>query len=39
MGHDDWQRHGGVFDSAFSTAGGRYEWTYHGLTEESLPRE
>jgi hypothetical protein len=36
---DDWQRHGGLFDSAFRTAGGRYEWTYHGLTEESLPRE
>jgi hypothetical protein len=31
---DDWQRRGGVFDSAFRTAGGRYEWTYHGLTEE-----
>ena len=36
---DEWQRHGGVFDSAFRTAGGRYEWTYRGLTEESLPRE
>jgi hypothetical protein len=34
---DDWQRHGGIFDSAFRTGGGRYEWTYRGLTEESLP--
>jgi hypothetical protein len=31
---DDWQRHGGEMDSAFSTRGGRYEWTYHGLTDE-----
>ncbi len=30
---DDWQRHGGVFDSAFHTSGGRYEWTYHGMTD------
>lgn len=30
---EDWQRHGGVFDSAFHTSGGRYEWTYHGLTD------
>ena len=29
---EDWQRHGGVFDSAFHTSGGRYEWTYHGMT-------
>ena len=28
-----WQRHGAVLDSAFRTAGGRYEWTYYGLTE------
>jgi hypothetical protein len=34
---DDWQRHGGVFDSGFLTHGGRYEWTYHGLTDEVLP--
>lgn len=31
---DDWQTHGGVLDSAFLTRGGRYEWTYHGLTAE-----
>ncbi|HEX4577292.1 MAG TPA: hypothetical protein VH117_08070 [Edaphobacter sp.] len=31
---DDWQRHGGVFDSGFRTRGGRYEWTYRGLTDE-----
>ena len=30
---DDWQHHGGVFDSAFHTSGGRYEWTYHGMTQ------
>ena len=30
----DWQQHGGVFDSAFHTDGGRYQWTYHGLTDE-----
>lgn len=30
---DEWQRHEGVFDSAFRTGGGRYEWTYHGLTD------
>jgi len=29
---EDWQRQGAVFDSAFHTAGGRYEWTYHGMT-------
>jgi hypothetical protein len=34
---DEWQRHGGVFDSGFRTAGGRYEWTYRGLTDEVLP--
>src|SRR6202044_162160 len=33
---DDWQGHGGVLDSAFLTRGGRYEWTYHGLTDECL---
>jgi hypothetical protein len=33
---DDWQSHGGVLDSAFLTRGGRYEWTYNGLTEESV---
>jgi hypothetical protein len=31
---EEWQRHGGVFHSAFRTSGGRYEWTYHGLTEK-----
>jgi hypothetical protein len=36
---DDWQRCGGLFDSAFRTGGGRYEWTYHGLTEEGMQRE
>jgi hypothetical protein len=36
---DDWQRHGGLFDSAFRTGGGRYEWTYHGLTDEGMQRE
>ncbi|HVZ18499.1 MAG TPA: hypothetical protein VG897_15375, partial [Terriglobales bacterium] len=34
---DDWQRHDGIFDSAFRTAGGRYEWTYCGLTEGMQP--
>ncbi len=29
---EDWQRQGGVFDSAFHTSGGCYEWTYHGMT-------
>lgn len=29
---DDWQANGGVLDSALRTSGGRYEWTYHGLT-------
>ncbi|HEX8813687.1 MAG TPA: hypothetical protein VF742_17000 [Terracidiphilus sp.] len=29
---EDWQRQGGVFDSAFHTSGGRYEWTYQGMT-------
>jgi hypothetical protein len=33
---DDWQRHSGVLDSAFLTRGGRYEWTYHGLTDECV---
>ncbi len=28
-----WQADGGVLDSAFRTSGGRYEWTYHGLTD------
>jgi hypothetical protein len=31
---DDWHHHDGVFDSGFRTGGGRYEWTYHGLTGE-----
>jgi hypothetical protein len=31
---EDWQDQGGVFDSAFRTSGGRYEWTYHGLTDK-----
>ncbi len=30
---NEWQSHGGVFDSAFHTLGGRYEWVYHGMTE------
>ena len=30
----EWEAAGGVLDSAFRTSGGRYEWTYHGLTEE-----
>lgn len=30
-----WQAEGAVFDSAFRTAGGRYEWTYHGLVDAS----
>lgn len=34
---EDWENHGGVFDSAFRTSGGRYEWTYHGLTDEVSP--
>jgi hypothetical protein len=25
-----------VLDSAFLTRGGRYEWTYHGLTDECV---
>jgi hypothetical protein len=28
----EWSAAGGVLDSAFRTAGGRYEWTYYGLT-------
>jgi hypothetical protein len=32
---EDWRHHGGVFDSGFRTSGGRYEWTYHGLTDEA----
>lgn len=31
---DEWQKAGAVFDSAFRTSGGRYEWTYRGLTDE-----
>ena len=27
-----WQERGAVLDSVFRTTGGRYEWTYHGLT-------
>ncbi len=33
---DDWQGHEGHFDSAFRTSGGRYEWTYNGLTDEAV---
>jgi len=29
---ENWLRLGAVFDSAFRTSGGRYEWTYLGLT-------
>jgi hypothetical protein len=29
---EEWQSRGAVLDSAFRTSGGRYEWTYHGLT-------
>ena len=32
---DEWQKAGAVFDSAFRTSGGRYEWTYRGLTDEN----
>lgn len=32
---EKWQRHGAVLDSAFRTAGGRYEWTYEGLTRKT----
>lgn len=32
---EKWQRHGAVLDSAFRTAGGHYEWTYHGLTRKT----
>ncbi len=31
---DDWHQHGGIFDSGFLTCGGRYEWTYNGMTDE-----
>ena len=31
----EWQAAGGVFDSALRTSGGRYEWTYYGLTARS----
>jgi len=30
---DEWIRQGAVFDSAFRTARGRYEWKYLGLTK------
>jgi hypothetical protein len=30
---EQWQTDGGILDSAFRTSGGRYEWTYHGLTD------
>jgi len=30
---DQWQADGAVLDSAFRTAGGRYEWAYLGLRE------
>ncbi|MEM7453058.1 MAG: hypothetical protein AAF456_01770 [Planctomycetota bacterium] len=29
---DDWKKNGGVFDSAYRTTGGVYEWQYHGMT-------
>jgi len=29
---EQWLRAGATFDSAYRTAKGRYEWTYHGLT-------
>jgi hypothetical protein len=31
---EQWQDAGAVLDSAFRTHGGRYEWSYHGLTGE-----
>jgi hypothetical protein len=31
----EWAAAGGVLDSAFTTFGGRYEWTYHGLSDTS----
>lgn len=30
---DEWQNAGAVFDSAFRTFGGIYQWTYRGLTD------
>lgn len=30
---EEWLNHGALFDSAFSTSGGRYEWRYTGMTE------
>lgn len=33
----EWRAAGGVFDSAFRTSGGRYEWTYYGLTDRRSP--
>jgi hypothetical protein len=30
---EEWERQGGILDSAFRTQGGRYEWTYYGLRE------
>jgi hypothetical protein len=35
----EWRAAGGVLDSALRTSGGRYEWTYHGLTAETAPAE
>jgi hypothetical protein len=29
---EQWRADGAVLDSAFYTSGGRYEWSYHGLT-------
>jgi hypothetical protein len=29
-----WLQDGAVLDSAFRTIGGRYEWTYQGLTDD-----
>ena len=33
-----WAAAGGVLDSAYRTAGGRYQWTYHGLTDPAAGR-
>lgn len=31
---EEWQKAGAIFDSAFRTFGGVYQWTYHGLTND-----
>ena len=31
---EEWQNAGAIFDSAFRTFGGIYEWTYRGLTND-----